>query len=288
MEAGRYDIRRGGHMQDNSALGRAMAMVRDLRSRCSWDRAQSRDTLRPYLVEEVLELDHALAEGDVGAIRLELSDLLLHLAFQLVIAEERQEFSPDDVAGDLEGKMRRRHPHLFELGQAESWERIKRRERLGAILSGIVPTLPSLLMAFRLQERAASAGFDWPDVAGPLEKVREELGEIEHQLLRDGARESPTDGDPNTPGPAASEELIEEIGDLLFAAVNLARKAGVQPGPALDRANQKFRARFEQVERLAAERGIDVGSAGLVVLDGLWDEVKAARDRVGGSAGETR
>src|SRR6476661_7289875 len=116
-------------MQENSALGRALAMVRDLRNRCPWDRAQTRESLRPYLVEEVLELDHALGEGEIGHIRDELSDLLLHLAFQLVIAEERRDFSPDDVAEGLERKMRRRHPHLFELGEAEPWERIKRKER---------------------------------------------------------------------------------------------------------------------------------------------------------------
>jgi uncharacterized protein YabN with tetrapyrrole methylase and pyrophosphatase domain len=114
-------------MQDNSALGRALAMVRELRERCPWDRAQTRETLRPYLVEEVLELDDALGAGETASIRDELSDVLLHLAFQLVIAEERGEFSPDDVATGLEQKMRRRHPHLFELGDAEPWERIKRK-----------------------------------------------------------------------------------------------------------------------------------------------------------------
>jgi ATP diphosphatase len=252
-----------------------MATVRDLRIRCSWDRAQTRETLRPYLIEEVLELDHALAEDDPGAIRGEVSDLLLHLAFQLVIAEERREFTPGEVADELEGKMRRRHPHLFDLGQAEPWERIKRRERSGHVLSGIVPTLPSLLMAFRLQERAASVGFDWPNAAGPLAKVREELDEVEEQLRAPGRGGQSFDPDPNTPGPAPSEELVEEIGDLLFAAVNLARKAGVQPGPALDHANLKFRRRFEEMERLAAQRGIDVATAGLEVLDGLWDEVKS-------------
>src|SRR5918995_6850437 len=142
-------------MQDNSALGRALATVRDLRNRCPWDRAQTRETLRPYLVEEVLELDHALGEADPGPIRDELSDLLLHLAFQVVIAEERREFTADQVAADLEAKMRRRHPHLFDLGAAEPWERIKRRERRGKTLAGLLPTLPSLLMAYRLQERAA-------------------------------------------------------------------------------------------------------------------------------------
>jgi nucleoside triphosphate diphosphatase len=243
-------------MQDNSALGRALAMVRDLRRRCPWDRAQTRETLRPYLVEEVLELDQALGDGEPAAIRGEVSDLLLHLAFQLVFAEERQEFTPDEVAEQLETKMRRRHPHLFDLGDAEPWERIKRRERHGRTLSGIVPTLPALLKAYRLQERAASVGFDWPDTAGPLDKVREELAEVQREL-EDVPR------------------LQEEIGDLLFAVVNLARKAGVQPETALDGANRKFRRRFEAVEALCGARGIDVDAAGLEVLDGLWNEVKA-------------
>ena len=234
-------------------------MVRDLRRRCPWDRAQTRETLRPYLIEEVLELDHALGEGEPQAIQGEVSDLLLHLAFQLVIAEERDEFTADEVADQLERKMRRRHPHLFDLGDAEPWERIKRRERQGKTLAGIVPTLPPLLKAYRLQERAASVGFDWPDVGGPMEKVSEELAEVEREL------ES---------GQPASDRLTDEIGDLLFAVVNLARKAGVQPGPALDRANRKFRDRFEAVEALCAERGIDLDAAGLEVLDGLWDEVK--------------
>jgi MazG family protein len=231
-------------------------MVRDLRKRCPWDRAQSRETLRPYLVEEVLELDDALGGADPDTIRSEVSDLLLHLAFQLVIAEERGEFTADQVAEQLERKMRRRHPHLFDLGEAQPWERIKRRERKGKTLAGIVPALPPLLKAYRLQERAASVGFDWPDVKGPLEKIREELGEVEREL--------------GAPG----ESLQDEIGDLLFAVVNLARKAAVQPGLALDRANRKFRERFEAMEALCAERGIDLDTAGLQALDRLWDEVK--------------
>lgn len=264
-------------MQDNSAFGRAVAMVRDLRRRCPWDRAQTRETLRPYLVEEALELDQALGEGEPNAIRGEVSDLLLHLAFQVVIAEERREFTADEVADHLERKMRRRHPHLFDLGEAEPWERIKRRERRGKTLSGIVPTLPPLLKAYRLQERAASVGFDWPDVEGPMEKVREELAEVQRELEGHSAPAPIREGaDPNTPSAPPSDRVRAEIGDLLFAVVNLARKAGVQPGPALEQANRKFRERFEAIEALSVERGIDVQSAGLEVLDGLWDEVKAA------------
>jgi ATP diphosphatase len=251
-------------MQDTSALGRAITMVHDLRVRCPWDRVQTRETLRPYLVEEVLELDQALADEDPARIRDELGDFLLHLAWQLVLGEERGEFTADDVAQTMEHKMKRRHPHLFELGPKEPWEKLKRKERTDGTLGGLPSTLPDLLRAYRLQERAASVGFDWPDVQGPIAKVREELEEVEHELAADSADVA-----------ARREALTDEIGDLLFAVVNLARKAGVQPGPALDRANSKFRQRFEAIERLAAERSIDVHSAGLEVLDSLWDEVKA-------------
>lgn len=255
-------------MQDKSALARALALVRDLRSRCAWDGAQTRETLRPYLVEEALELDEALGDGRPEAIRDELGDLLLHLAFQLVIGEERGEFSLDDVAGILETKMQRRHPHLFDLGPPEEWERIKRRERSGGTLDGLPRALPELLMAYRLQERAAAVGFDWPDTAGPAAKVREELREVEDEL-RTAAFGGPPSG-------TSRETLVDEIGDLLFAVVNLSRKAGIQPTVALDRANRKFRERFQGVERLAEQRGVEIGSAGLEALDRLWDEVKAA------------
>lgn len=263
-------------MQENSALGRTLDLVRDLRSRCPWDRVQTRNTLRPYLVEEVLELDDALATGDTDRIRDEVGDLLLHLAWQFVLAEESAEFTPDDAADRLIAKMRRRHPHLFDLGPRESWDALKRRESARGTLDGLPPTLPALQMAYRLQQKAAAVGFDWPDTAGPADKVREELREVEAELAKTSARER---------GPAArdadqgaeldgADPLVEEIGDLLFAVVNLARKARVQPTVALDRANRKFRRRFSAVESTAAERGIDVAAAGLEVLDGMWEEAK--------------
>jgi len=266
-------------MQDNSALGRAIEVVRDLRNRCPWDRAQTRETLRPYLVEEVLELDHALDLDDPAMIREEMADFLLHIAWQFVIAEEKGEFLPDQVAGELETKMRRRHPHLYDLGPAESWQRLKKKEGRQSILDGLPPTLPSLQMAARLQERAASIGFDWPDTVGPAAKVREELAEVEEELARPGAirRASKEPGAPDLP----SEALTDEIGDLLFAVVNLARKAHVQPSVALDRANRKFRARFLEVERRAAERGLDLHSAGIDALDAIWEEVKGREQGAG-------
>ncbi|HET7023778.1 MAG TPA: MazG nucleotide pyrophosphohydrolase domain-containing protein [Gemmatimonadales bacterium] len=278
-------------MQENSALGRVQAIVRDLRVRCPWDRVQTRATLRPYLVEEALELDDALGNGDTDAIRDETGDLMLHLAWQLVLGEERGEFTADEVADRTVHKMQRRHPHLFDLGPKESWETLKRRETPRALLDGLPPTLPSLQSAYRLQQKAASVGFDWPDTAGPAEKVREELAEVEAEIkeMRRGGEEEMRRGEEEMRGGGergsgvadsgierdATDPLVEEIGDLLFAVVNLARKARVQPTVALDRANRKFRRRFEQVERLAAERKVDVATAGLAKLDELWDEVKA-------------
>ena len=250
----------------DAALARALALVRDLRARCPWDHAQTRATLRPYLVEEALELDQALKHGEPAELRDELGDVLLHLAFQIVIGEEGCEFDAETVTRALEEKMWRRHPHLFgdsPTPDHEGWERVKRREQ-GAgsgTLRGLPPSLPPLLMAYRLQERAAGVGFDWPDATGPMEKVKEEIGELEVEM-RDA-------------GSGMRHALRDEIGDLLFAVVNLSRKLSIDPRAALERANDKFRRRFEAVERLAAERGVDVGRASLEELDRLWDEVKA-------------
>jgi len=253
-------------MQGDSALGRALGLVRELRQRCPWDRAQSPQSLRPYLVEEALELDHAIQTDDPDAMRDELGDLLLHLAFQIVIGEERSQFNAEVVTHTLEEKMWRRHPNLFSdrrsgSGDHQGWELAKRREpRAGGkrgTLAGLPPTLPPLLMAYRLQERAAGIGFDWPDATGPMEKVKEEIGEVERET-----------------GNGTRETLEAEIGDLLFAVVNLSRKLAVDPRAALERANLKFMDRFEKVEKLAEERGLEMGRTSLEELDKLWDEVK--------------
>jgi MazG family protein len=249
-------------VSNDAALARALALVRDLRARCPWDRVQTRETLRPYLVEEVLELDQALRGGTPAELRDELGDLLLHVAFQIVIGEERHELDAEAVTRALEEKMWRRHPQLFahaDRPDHETWERTKQRERGAArgVLRGLPPTLPALLMAFRLQQRAAGVGFDWPDANGPLRKVQEELDELE--------RETRT----GTP-----EAIMDEVGDLLFAAVNVSRKLGIDPRGALERANDKFRRRFEALEQRAEQRGLELGRASLEELDALWDEVK--------------
>ena len=237
-----------------------LALMRDLRRRCEWDAAQTHESLRPYLIEEAHEVDEALLARDDARLREELGDLLLQILFHSVVAEERGAFDFYDVAESFVTKMKARHPHLYGDGVREPWEKMKAKKRR-SLTEGLPSGLPSLHRAFRLQDRAAGVGFDWPNTEGPVEKVREELSEVEKELQ---------DGD------SASEELQGEIGDLLFAVVNLARKAGVHPALALDRANQKFERRFQGIERLAAERGIVVAEAGLTVLDALWDEVKRA------------
>ena len=239
-----------------ASLEDTLALMRDLRKRCEWDAAQTHESLRPYLIEEAHEVDDALLSGDDARLREELGDLLLQILFHSVIAEERGAFTMYDIATGFVTKMKGRHPHLYGDGVREPWEKMKAKKR-ETLTEGLPSGLPSLHRAFRLQDRAAGVGFDWPTTEGPLDKVREELGEVEREL------------DAGTP-----EKLKDEIGDLLFAVVNLARKAGVHPALALDQANLKFERRFAGIERLAKERGISVPDAGLAVLDSLWDEVK--------------
>ena len=265
-------------MQDKPTLNDTLEMMRDLRARCDWDRAQTHESLRPYLVEEVHELDDAIRNGDPAQMRDELGDVLLQVLFHSVIAEENGEFGPHDVAAALIGKMRRRHPHLYGGGEREPWEKMKARAR-ASIGDGIPSGLPALHRAFRLQERAAGVGFDWDDTDGPARKVEEELAEARALLARPKGGER-AGGDQTGPLAEDDQRAIEaELGDLLFACVNLCRRAGVHPALALDRASEKFVRRFQEVERLAAERGIALADAGLTLLDQLWDEVKATEQR---------
>ncbi|MBI2408060.1 MAG: nucleoside triphosphate pyrophosphohydrolase [Gemmatimonadetes bacterium] len=277
-------------MQEKKKLDDALAIMRDLRARDAWDRAQTHASLRPYLNEEMHELDDALLAGDDAATCSELGDVLLQVLFHSIIAEERGAFTVEDVAGSLVAKMVKRHPWLYgretterqqtnnrqttdtlaDDSKREPWEQMKARGRK-SLAEGLPQGLPSLHRAHRLQERAAGVGFDWPDAQGPSDKVREELQEVAELIERDG-HEFATHGVPSAdPRHAALEG---ELGDLLFAVVNLCRKCGVHPALALDGANAKFQRRFEAIEAIAAARGIDVRTAGLATLDSIWDEVK--------------
>ncbi|HUP18874.1 MAG TPA: nucleoside triphosphate pyrophosphohydrolase [Gemmatimonadota bacterium] len=251
-----------------------LALLRRLRGPggCPWDAEQTPRSLLPYLLEEAHEAAAAIEAGDDRDTVDELGDLLLHLAFQIAIAEEEERFALADVAGRIIDKMVRRHPHVF--GDAEyageghqaMWERLKREEKAGepaaghgapvSVLGEIPGGLPALVRAHRIQQKVATVGFDWAAPEGALEKAREELEETVEVA-----------GDP--------ERLEEEFGDLLFAIVNWGRLLDLHPELALQRANRKFEGRFRRLEALARERGLDLEALTLAELDGLWDEVKA-------------
>jgi ATP diphosphatase len=243
-------------------LDRALALVRFLRANCPWDAAQTPRSLLPYLLEEAHEVSEAVIAGDEAELKSELGDLLLNVAFQVVLAEERGAFTGEEVVSHLEAKMRRRHPHLYGDGPPVPWEELKAQERAASnsdatLLSGLNKSLDPLSKAHRIQERVSTVGFDWADARGAFQKVAEELEEVREEMESGNA-----------------EALEEELGDLLFAVVNLTRLTGTHSMQALQRANQKFTARFDALELLARERGVELGKASLEELDVLWDEVK--------------
>lgn len=257
-------------------LDRGLALVRFLRAHCPWDARQTAATLVPHLLEEAHEVADAIHAGDDGELEGELGDLLLNLAFQIVVAEEADRFTAESVTRRLEAKMRRRHPHLYGDGPREDWETLKARERAAeaeaggeataGVLDGLSRGLEPLTRAHRMQERVARVGFDWAEPRGAWAKVAEEVQEVGDAL------------EGGTP-----EELEEELGDLLFSVVNLVRLTGHHPVTALDRANRKFRRRFEALEAEARVREIDLGAASLDELDRLWERVKAQEVAGGGS-----
>src|SRR4051812_34961883 len=235
-------------MEKKQSLDDTLALMRDLRKRCEWDAAQTHESLRPYLIEEANELDDAIRLKDDKLMREELGDVLLQVLFHSVLAEERGAFDFPDVASGLITKMKGRHPHLYGDAAKEPWERMKSRNRK-SIADGLPGGLPALHRAHRLQDRAAGVGFDWPNVDGPAEKVAEELGEVREEIRR---YPSPAAGSP----PTLDERhyaIEEELGDLLFAVVNLCRKAGVHASIALDKANAKFERRFQRSEEHTSE-----------------------------------
>ena len=242
-----------------------MARLRDPVSGCDWDRAQDFASIAPYTIEEAYEVADAIAREDMTALREELGDLLLQVVFHARMAEEAGHFCFADVARAIADKLETRHPHIFgdadatDEHQTQRWERLKDAERrakgASSAIDGIALALPELMRAEKLQKRAARVGFDWPDAAGPADKVREELQEVLD---------------------AAPEELLEEAGDLLFAAVNLTRKLGLDAELALRAANAKFERRFRAMEQLASERGLDFASLSLDEQEALWQAVKQA------------
>ncbi|UCF21256.1 MAG: nucleoside triphosphate pyrophosphohydrolase [Gemmatimonadota bacterium] len=241
-------------------LDRALDLVRFLRAGCPWDAAQTPASLTPYLLEESAELAEAILDGvDDHRLQSEIGDLLLNVAFQIVLAEERRAFAAQDVVATLEEKMRRRHPHLYgDAAERPHWETEKANERQGNdVFGGLAQRLDPLARAQRIQDRAAGVGFDWDHARDAFAKIREEVEEVAEHL--EGVKR---------------DELEREIGDLLFAVVNVARLSGLHAATALRLANAKFQQRFKRLESLAEERGLRLGEASLPELDAIWDEIK--------------
>jgi ATP diphosphatase len=243
-------------------LASIMARLRDPVAGCEWDRAQSFATIAPYTIEEAYEVADAIQRGDVGELKDELGDLLLQIVFHSRIAEEAGHFTLADVADAISEKMERRHPHVFgdvSSASRSQWEQIKADERKGkgntGALDGVAIALPALARAEKLQKRAARLGFDWPDAAGPRAKIDEEIAEVE--------------------AANSLSERDEEIGDLLFAVVNWARKMQVDPEAALRAANGKFERRFRAMEALAGDA---FAAMDLDAKEALWQQVKRHGD----------
>lgn len=253
-------------------LERLARLVERLRAEngCPWDREQNLGSVRAYLLEEAHELAAAIDGGDWDEIGEELGDLLFQVAFVATLGKEAGHLDAPSVARGIEAKMIARHPHVFgdeRLADAEAvrqaWERRKladRRDARAGLLHGVAASLPALVQSYRMTQKASAVGFDWPDAAGVLAKIDEELAELRRALER---------------GDEEPDEVFEEIGDLLFTVANLARRLEVDPESALQQANRKFRRRFEHVERRLAARGDRLEDAGLEAMDALWDEAKA-------------
>jgi len=259
-------------MANMEKLLEIMARLRDPEFGCPWDRQQTFASIAPYTIEEAYEVADAIQRGDMEELREELGDLLFQVVFYARMANEAGHFEFKDVVEAISSKMLRRHPHVFagaKTGNAEElrreWERHKAEERSSklrgdpqSLMDGVAQALPALTRAGKLQKRAAKAGFDWPHISGVFEKVREELDEVSSELQAG----------------LGSNRVREEIGDLLFSCVNLARHAGVEAESALRECNERFEHRFRSMEEMLANQGTTAEEASLEEMDDLWERVK--------------
>ncbi len=249
------------------ALGKVIDTLDILRVECPWDRKQTNESLRPNTIEEVYELCEALLNSDKANIKKELGDVLLHILFYSKIGEESGDFDIADVAEALNAKLIFRHPHVFGDTKVndshdveQNWEQIKLKEKGGnkTVLAGVPKSLPAMIKADRIQEKASNVGFDWDERSQVWDKVREEIGEVAKEI------------------DAMSQDRMEaEFGDLFFSLVNAARLYGVNPENALERTNQKFISRFNNVEAAAKKAGRNLREMTLAEMDELWNEAKS-------------
>jgi XTP/dITP diphosphohydrolase len=248
------------------AFGRFLDVLDELREKCPWDKKQTNESLRPNTIEETYELCDALMRNDKKEICKELGDVLLHIAFYAKIASETGDFDMKDVCDRLCDKLIFRHPHVFgnvkaeTAGQvSENWEQLKLKEKDGnkTVLSGVPASLPSLIKAYRIQDKARNVGFDWEERSQVWEKVKEEIQEFQVEVER-----------------MDKEKAEDEFGDIMFSLINAARLYKINPDNALERTNQKFIRRFGYVEEHSIKQGKNMKEMPLEELDKLWNEAK--------------
>lgn len=255
------------------AFERLFKIVHELREKCPWDRAQTKETLRHLTIEEVYEMSDAILQDDWDDLKKELGDLLLHVLFYARIGEEQGRFSTEEMLDTLSEKLIRRHPHIYGDMKAETaedvnrnWEQIKQLEKKDdkkkSVLSGVPQGMPALIKAQRMQEKVASVGFDWAEPADVWRKVQEELEELKAEAELHAATGNNL------------ERLEKEFGDLFFSLVNYARFMKVNPEDALEHTNRKFKNRFEYLEARVAAAGGDLKAMSLEEMDLLWEESK--------------
>ncbi len=250
------------------ALSRLLTIMDELRTQCPWDKKQTTESLRHLTIEEVFELSDAILDNDPDEIRNELGDLLLHIVFYARIGDEKGQFDIADVANQLCEKLTRRHPHIYgdtkvsdENEVKENWEKIKLREKGNkkqSVLGGVPRSLPAMIKALRIQDKARGVGFDWPDIQGVIDKIKEEIDEFEH---------------------AENEaQLEDEFGDVLFSLINYARAKGINAEDALEKTNKKFMQRFAYIEAGAEKEGKSIDQLSLMEMEKYWQAAKGKKD----------
>ncbi len=253
-----------------AAFGRLLDIMDDLREKCPWDKKQTFDSLRQNTIEETYELATAISRHDMNEISKELGDVLLHVVFYAKMGSETNDFDIADVCNRISDKLIFRHPHVYGEAAAQNaeevshlWEQVKLKEKGGnkTVLGGIPDSLPSLVKAYRIQDKVANVGFDWEKKEDVWAKVKEEIAEFEAELRADGE------------GQKANAE--GEFGDLMFALINAARLYKIKPDNALEQTNLKFIRRFNYVEARAKENGKELKDMSLAEMDALWEEAKA-------------
>ncbi len=251
--------------EKTEAFGRLLDIMDDLRKGCPWDKKQTIESLRYLTLEEVYELSDAILDNNMDDIREELGDLMMHLVFYAKIGEEKKAFDIKEVIDGICDKLVYRHPHIYgdvnvanAREVADNWEKLKLKEGKKSVLSGVPPSLPPLLKAYRMQEKAKGVGFEWEKLSQVWEKVEEELNELKVEVQQNSAK----------------EKIEEEFGDLLFALVNYARYLGINPDDALEKTNRKFIRRFQYIETQSAKEGHHLGDMTLDEMDAYWNRAK--------------